>query len=101
MGYKYDIKIGGDIKKTYRTRIFGTDIDIFEVVKETNSTVWIKRKENGKPEQYRKISDSFLFFDTIDEAKKHITDRYLDDIEYHKKQIERSNDAIIKVLAIE
>lgn len=89
------------MKKTYRTRTFGTDIDIFEVVKETNSTVWIKRKENNNTEQYRKISDSFRFFDTIHEAKKHLTDRYLKDIEYHEKQIERANEAIREVQAIE
>lgn len=89
------------MKKTYRTISFGTDIDIFEVVKETNSTVWIKRKDTGKPEQYRKISDSFRFYSTLDEAKKHLTGRYIDDIEYHKKQIERANEAIKKVQAIE
>lgn len=89
------------MKKTYRTRSFGTDIDIFDVVKETKSTVWIKRKENSNTEQYRKISDSFMFFDTIHKAKKHLTGRYTADIEYHKKQIEGANEAIKKVLAIE
>ncbi len=89
------------MKKTYRTRSFGTDIDIFEVVKETNSTVWIKRKENNNTEQYRKRSDSFRFFDTIHKAKKHLTGRYTDKIEYHKKQIEIANEALKKVQAIE
>ena len=89
------------MKKTYRTRTFGTDIDIFEVVKETNSTVWIKRVEQNKTEQYRKMSDSFQFFDTIEGAKKHLTGRYIDEIEYHKKQIERANEALKKVQAIE
>ena len=89
------------MKKTYRTRSFGTDIDIFEVVKETNSTVWIKRGEKEKTEQYRKMSDVFRFFDTIEEAKKHLTDRYLKDIEYHEKQIERANEALKKVQAID
>ncbi len=89
------------MKKTYRTRSIGTDIDIFEVVKETNSTVWIKRGEKNKTEQYRKMSDVFRFFDTIEEAKKHLTGRYIDEIEYHKKQIERANEALKKVQAIE
>lgn len=82
------------MKKTYRTSSFGTDIDIFEVVKETDATVWIKRGEQNKTEQFRKISDSFRFFDTLNEAKKHLTGRYIDAIEYHKKQIERANEAI-------
>ena len=89
------------MKKTYRTSSFGTDIYIFEVVKETDATVWIKRGEQNKTEQYRKMSDSFKFFDTIEGAKKHLTDRYLDNIEYHKKQIDSSNEAIKKVQAIE
>ena len=89
------------MKKTYRTRSFGTDIDIFDVVKETDATVWIKIGEKNKTEQYRKMSDSFRFFDTIEEAKKHLTDRYLDNIEYHKNQIDIANAAIERVLAIE
>ena len=89
------------MKKTYRTRSFGTDIDIFDVVKETNATVWVKRKEQNNTEQYRKISDSFRFFDTLHEAKNYLTGRYLNDIEYHKKQIERANQAIKKVQAID
>ena len=89
------------MKKTYRTISFGTDIDIFDVVKETNATVWVKRKEQNNTEQYRKISDSFRFFDTLHEAKNYLTGRYLNDIEYHKKQIERANQAIKKVQAID
>ena len=89
------------MKKTYRTSSFGTDIDIFEVVKETDATVWIKRGEQNKTEQYRKMSDSFQYFDTIEGAKKHLTDRYLKDIEYYEKQIERANESIKKVQAIE
>ena len=89
------------MKKTYRTRSFGTDIDIFDVVKETDATVWIKRGEQNKTEQYRKMSDSYQYFDTIEGAKKHLTGRYIDEIEYHKKQIERANEAIKKVQAIE
>jgi len=89
------------MKKTYRTRSFGTDIDIFEVVKETDATVWIKRGGQNNTEQYRKISDSFRFFDTLHEAKNYLTGIYLNDIEYHKKQIERANQAIKKVQAIE
>ena len=89
------------MKKTYRTISWGTDIDIFEVVKETNSTVWIKRKENNNTEQYRKMSDSFQYFDTIEGAKKHLTGRYTDEIEYHKKQIERANEALKNVQALE
>ncbi len=88
------------MKKTYRTRGFDTEIDIFDVVKETDATIWIKRKDNNT-EQYRKISDSFRFFDTIHEAKKHLTGRYIDAIEYHKKQIEIANEALKKVKAIE
>lgn len=88
------------MKKTYRTSSFGTDIDVFDVVKETDATIWIKRKDNNT-EQYRKISDSFRFFDTIHKAKKHLIGRYTDDIEYHKKQIERANESIKKVQAIE
>ena len=89
------------MKKKYRTRSVGTDIDIFEVVKETDSTVWIKRGEQNKTEQYRKMSDSFQFFDTIEGAKKHLTDRYIKGIEYHEKQIEISKESIKKVQAIE
>lgn len=89
------------MKKTYRTRSFCSDIDVFDLVKETDSTVWIKRGEQDRTEQYRKISDSFRFYSTLDEAKKHLTGRYIDDIEYHKKQIERANEAIKKVQEIE
>ena len=89
------------MKKTYRTRHCGTDIDVFDVAKETDATIWIKRGEKNKTEQYRKMSDVFRFFDTIEEAKKHLTDRYLKDIEYHEKQIDRANEAIRKVQAIE
>lgn len=89
------------MKKTYRTRNWGTDIEIFEVERETDSSVWINIGAKNKPEMYRKISDSFRFFDTLDEAKKHLIDNQIKDIEYHKKQIERSNEAIKKVQAIE
>ena len=89
------------MKKTYRTRNWGTDIEIFEVERETDSTVWIKIGEKKKPEQYRKISDSFQFFDTVEEAKKHLIDYQIKDIEYHKKQIDRANEAIRTVQAIE
>ena len=89
------------MKKIYRTRSFGTDIDVFDLVKETDATVWIKRGEQNKTDQYRKMSDSSQYFDTIEGAKKHLTDRYLKDIEYHKKQIERANEALKKVQAIE
>lgn len=89
------------MKKTYRTRSFCSDIDVFDLVKETDSTVWIKRGEQDRTEQYRKMSDSFQFFDTIAGAKKHLTDRYTKGIEYHEKQIEISKESIKKVQAIE
>ncbi len=89
------------MKKTYRTRNYGTDIDIFDVVRETDATVWIKSGEKNKTEQYRKRSDVFLFFDTLNEAKKYLTGRYINGIEYHKEKIERAIEAIKKVQAIE
>ena len=89
------------MKKTYRTRNWGTDIEIFEVERETDSSVWINIGAKNKPEMYRKTSDSFRFFDSLDEAKKHLTDLYLKDIEYHEKQIERSKESIKKVKEIE
>ena len=89
------------MKKTYRTRSFGTDIDVFDVVRETDATIWIKKGEQNKIDQYRKMSDSFQYFDTIEGAKKHLTGRYIDEIEYHKKQIEIANEALKKVQAIE
>ena len=89
------------MKKTYRTISWGTDIDVFDVAKETDATIWIKRGENNKTDQYRKRARYFQFFDTIEEAKKHLTDRYLKDIEYHEKQIDRANEAIRTVQAIE
>ena len=92
---------GLKMKKTYRTINWGTDIDIFDVVKETDATIWIKKGEQNKIEQYRKMSDSYQYFDTIEGAKKHLTDRYLKDIEYYEKQIERANEALKKVQAID
>ena len=89
------------MKKTYRTRNYGTDIDIFDVVKETDATVWIKRGEKNKTEQYRKISDVFLFFDTLSEAKQHRIKRYENEIEYHEKQICFIRESIKKVQAQE
>ena len=89
------------MKKTYRTRNWGTDIDVFDVAKETDATIWIKRGENNKTDQCRKRSDCFQFFDTIEEAKKHLTDRYIKDIEYHEKQIQRAKESIKKVQEIE
>ncbi len=89
------------MKKTYRTRNWGTDIEIFEVERETDSSVWIDIGAKNKAEMYRKISDSFRFFSTLDEAKKHLICRYIKDIEYNKKQIEIANEAIRTVQAIE
>lgn len=88
------------MKKTYMVNSFGPNIDVFDVVKETPSSVWVKI-DGKRPEQHRKVSDSFRFFDTREEAKKNLTDRHLKAIEYHEKQIEISKEAIKKVQAIE
>ena len=88
------------MKKTYRADDFSSKIDVFDVVKETKASVWVKT-ENSKTEQFRKISYSFRFFDTLNEAKKYLTGRYIDEIEYHNKQIEISKESIKKVQAIE
>ena len=89
------------MKKTYRTNRFGTKIDVFDVERETDSSVWLKLKGMKKPEQFRKVSDSFSFFDTLSEAKQHRIKRYENEIEYHEKQICFIRESIKEVQAQE
>ena len=89
------------MKKTYRACDFSSRIEVFEVVKETPASVWVKTDNSKKPEQFRRFSGSYHFFDTIEEAEKYLTDKYLKAIEYHDKMIENSRESIKKVQAIE
>ena len=89
------------MKKTYRTNRFGIDIDVFDVERETDSSVWLKLKGMNKPEQFRKVSESFSFFDTLSEAKQYKIKLYQNEIEYHEKQIGFIRESIKKLQAQE
>ena len=75
------------MNKIYRTNIFGTRIDVFEVFKETESSVWLKINGIDEPEQFSKVGETFNFFNTIEEAKQHLIAKYKKEIKYYKKQI--------------
>ena len=54
------------MKKTYRTRNWGTDIDVFDVAKETDATIWIKgffEKEGNKTLEEREKKLGFMIQD--------------------------------------
>lgn len=62
--------------KLYRTGWGNELIKEVEVEKQTEKSIWIKNRYNGKVTRCAKHSNYDNFWKTIEEAKQHLTEKY-------------------------
>ena len=86
-------------KIMYKTNTFD-GIEKVEIERDTKFTVWIRKGKNGQLDQYRKKCDSWNFFDTFDEAKQFLVNKYKKKIRYLESNIFYERKQLDKILAL-
>ena len=76
------------------------EIEKVDVIRETEHTVWIIIPGNKKASAWRKRSYSWNFFDTFDEAKKFLVEKYEKTINQLEQQLSRKRKQLDKILAL-
>ena len=74
--------------KKYRTVTYSNKIEVCEVERETDKSVWIKGRRNDKITEFNRFHDSF------EEAKQHLIDRHEKNIKRHRDEIHRSESEL-------
>lgn len=81
-------------KTMYKTTIFDEIVKVV-VERETKASVWIK--EVAGANQYRKRCDSWNFFDTFEEAKCYLIDKYEKAIAQLENQLNHKTQVLDKI----
>lgn len=74
--------------KKYLTKTYYEHIQIVEVERESEQSVWIKGTRNAKVTEYAR------YHDTFEEAKRHLIERHEKAIEYARDKIHRAESAL-------
>lgn len=74
------------------------DIEKVDVIRETEHTVWIIIPGDRKASSWRKRSSSWNFFETFDEAKQFIVEKYEKTINQLEQQLSRKRKQLDKIL---
>ena len=88
----------------YQTNNYRIEIEKVEIIKETDKTIWIKKKNsNGKEyiSQSRKESSWNCYFDTFDEAKQSLIDKNIKDFESLNQRIESNRKEYAEIKKLE
>lgn len=84
-------------KIMYKTNSIN-EIEKVDVERETEHTVWIIIQGDKTVSPWRKRSDCWNFFDTFDEAKQFLVEKYEKIINQLEQQLDRKRKQLDKIL---
>lgn len=82
--------------KKYRTGKWNILIEVIEMTRESDSTIWFK-DSSGNEDRCLKMSGSYQVWDSFQEAKNYLLDIQKKAIEQYTGYIERCNDRITTI----